>query len=131
MTSFSPGGFVPDAAAIRATVDAYVQGNAARSVDAIVDCFAEDATVEDPVGSTPHVGKDAIRAFFSSVPQPITIELVTARVADNVAAFLLSAVVESGGAKLRVEPIDFMTFDENAKIKTMRAVWSRDEVRPA
>ncbi|KPM51933.1 hypothetical protein ACG83_30585 [Frankia sp. R43] len=122
---------MPDVTAIKAAVDGYVGALAAGDVDAIAELFADDANAEDPVGSPVHVGREAIRGFFDGNPRPLSIELVNLRVAGNMAVFLLSAVIEVDGNKLIVEPIDVMTFDDNAKILTMRAVWGAENVRPA
>ena len=55
---------MPDAATIRATVERYAERHTAGDIDGILSCFASDARAEDPVGSEPHVGTDALRAFF-------------------------------------------------------------------
>lgn len=121
---------MPDVAAIKQTVQAY-----ARAVtvgpDEVVGLYTENATVADPVGTPPHVGRDAIHAFYSGNPRPLSCELGEVRVAGDTAAFLLRAVIEVDGNKLQIEPMDVMTFDENAKIVSMRALWSPEDVRPA
>jgi ketosteroid isomerase-like protein len=49
---------------IRSVFARYVQLVTAGDVDAIAQLYAVDATVEDPVGSPVHRGRDAIRAFY-------------------------------------------------------------------
>ena len=56
---------MPDPAAMTAAVHAYVAALNAGDLDAIVALYADDASVEDPVGSTPLVGTEAIRAFYA------------------------------------------------------------------
>jgi steroid delta-isomerase len=51
---------------IRAVMERYAVLMQAADADAIAMLFAEDAVVEDPVGTPPHVGRDAIRAFFKT-----------------------------------------------------------------
>ena len=46
-------------------VETYVAGYAAGDVDTILSIFAEDAVLEDPVGTPAHQGKAALRGFFS------------------------------------------------------------------
>ena len=86
--------------AIKQAVHSYVAAIAAGDIDAIVALFAEDGTAEDPVGSPIHAGREAIRGFFANNPQPLSIELVHLRIAGNVAAFMLSAVIEPRGERL-------------------------------
>lgn len=121
---------MPDAAAIKETVERYVRA-VVGDVDGIVALYAEGATAEDPVGTPPHVGLDAIRAFYEASPSALSAELEEVRVAGDTAAFLFRAVVQVGDEKREVSPMDVMTFDENARIVSMRAIWSRDDVRPA
>jgi steroid delta-isomerase len=120
---------VPNADAIKTTVERYVKGVGAGDVDAIVALYAEDATVEDPVGTPVHHGRDAIRAFYAAIPAgPMSTELVTVRVAGDTAAFIFRVTAGLGDTKIQIEPLDVMTFDEDARITSMRAVWSQDDM---
>jgi steroid Delta-isomerase len=51
--------------------------------------------------------------------------LVTLRVAGNEAAFQFRLTV--GGA-MRIEPIDVMVFDDDGKVKSMKAYWGPENV---
>jgi steroid delta-isomerase len=106
-----------------AVVNRYIQAFADSNMDIIRDLFAEDAVVEDPVGSEPHVGIAAIEAFYEqSVPGPTTLELTgTPRCAGNAVAFPFNAVV---GDTLRIEIIDVFEFNAAGKVVSMRAYWS-------
>lgn len=76
---------MPDPAAMTAAVHAYVAALNAGDLDAIVALYADDASVEDPVGSTPLVGTEAIRAFYArSTAMPLQVTLDgEVRVAGN------------------------------------------------
>ncbi len=52
-----------DTRAIEAVVEAYVRHLNAQDVEAVVALYADDASVEDPVGSEPIRGRAAIRRF--------------------------------------------------------------------
>src|SRR3954451_19605717 len=55
-----------DEGAIRTTIENYWKAFTAGDRDAWVALFTDGATVEDPVGSAVHKGKDAIGAFFDA-----------------------------------------------------------------
>ena len=74
---------------MHAVVHRYIAALNAGDLDAIVALYADDATVEDPVGSPPHQGHAAIRAFYA---KSLAIKLDVAlegpvRAAANEAAF--------------------------------------------
>lgn len=117
------------AQAITDTVNRYIALLAGGGVDDLVGLYADDATLEDPVGGEVHIGKRAIHGFYSAVlgfeaGLERSCELVTLRVAGNEAAFQFRLTVTAGDSKTRVEPIDVMVFDGEGKIKAMKAYWS-------
>jgi steroid Delta-isomerase len=99
------------------------------SVDDLVDMYADDATLEDPVGGEVHIGRGAIHGFYSRIAaMSRECELVSLRVAGNEAAFQFRLTVTVGDHKMRIEPIDVMAFDEQGKITVMKAYWSAGDV---
>lgn len=124
-----------DATTIRATVEAYCAAFTAGDRDAYVGLFAEDAWLEDPVGSPRVEGHAAIGGFFeqsSSMAESIELRLTgPVRVAAGEAAFPMQARPSIGGATFCVDIIDVMTFDDTGRITTMRAFWDPAEMRPA
>jgi steroid delta-isomerase len=114
---------------IRATVQKYVELVGSASAVEIAALYRDDATVEDPVGTTPHVGRAAITKFYEVFDQlERSTELRTVRIAGDSAAFSLHVVTRFGEQTYTVDPIDVMTFDEDAKISSMRAFWSQDDM---
>ncbi|GGN66922.1 nuclear transport factor 2 family protein [Nocardia rhizosphaerihabitans] len=114
---------------IRATVRKYVEAVGSGTAADVVALYREDATVEDPVGTEPHVGHAAITKFYEAIePLKRSTELFTVRVAGNSAAFSFRVVTEFGDQKFTLDPIDVMTFDEDARITSMRAFWSQDDM---
>ncbi|WP_040791685.1 nuclear transport factor 2 family protein [Nocardia paucivorans] len=63
----------PTAADLLATVTASPRAVSAHDRKAWVDLFTENATVNDPVGSTPHIGRAAIERFYDTFIAPNTI----------------------------------------------------------
>lgn len=114
---------MPDPEAMTATVRAYIEAFDSTDPAAARDLFAPDAVVEDPVGSTPHKGHDAIHAQYAKAMETgAKLQLDGAvRIAGNAAAVPLSIKVEIDGAPARVDAIDVFEFDEAGKIRSMRA----------
>lgn len=113
-------------------VNRYLELVATGSADDIAGLYAEDATVEDPVGGGEvHIGRQAIHGFYKNIENiPRATELHTLRVCGNEAAFTFAITVGADGAKMRIEPIDVMTFNVEGKIATMKAYWSPADVTP-
>lgn len=119
--------------AIRNTVNRYIGLVAKGGADDLVELYADDATVEDPVGGEVHIGRQAIHGFYSAVSElQRESELLTLRVAGNEAAFQFRLTVTAGERRMVIEPIDVMVFDAQGKIASMKAYWSpEDDVAPA
>lgn len=124
-----------DAAAIRATIESYCAAFSAGDQQGYLDCFADEAWIDDPVGSPRREGKEAIAAFFAeSQALADSIELRPTgpvRVAAGEAAFPMQARPTMGGATFVMDIIDVMTFDDAGKVTSMRAYWDPAEMRPA
>ncbi len=117
------------AQAITDTVNRYLELVAGGGADDIVELYADDATVEDPVGGEVHIGRQAIHGFYSAVNNvERRCELVTLRVCGNEAAFHFRLTVAAGEHRMVIEPIDVMAFDEHGKIAAMKAYWSPADV---
>ncbi|EUA29834.1 snoaL-like domain protein [Mycobacterium xenopi 4042] len=88
---------MPSAEVIADTVNRYISLVAKGSADDIADLYADDATVEDPVGGEVHIGRQAIRGFYSAVEgAERDCELVSLRIAGNEAAFQFRLTVKAG-----------------------------------
>jgi steroid Delta-isomerase len=115
--------------AIRETVNRYIELVAKGSADDLVELYADDATVEDPVGGEIHIGRQAIHGFYSAVNDvQRECELVLLRVAGNEAAFQFRLTVTAGEHRMVIEPIDVMVFDDRGKVTAMKAYWSAADV---
>ena len=62
MTSDADSVITPEAAA--ALCDAYLTGLVVGDLEAVLALFSPDAVVEDPVGSEPQQGMEALRVFY-------------------------------------------------------------------
>ena len=89
---------------ITAAVNRYLELVATGTADDIVELYADDATVEDPVGGEVHIGRHAIQAFYKNIEgAERTTELHELRVAGHEAAFFFAITVDAGGHKVRIE----------------------------
>jgi steroid delta-isomerase len=126
---------VPEPAEIRATVERYTEVFSAGDKEGYVGLFADDATLEDPVGGEVHRGKDAINAFWDMTRQMTPeIELrITGpiRVAGNEAAFPGEARPLLGEDRMKVPVIDAIAFDDDGRITRLRAFWDFADLEPA
>jgi steroid delta-isomerase len=114
---------VVDRSAICETCDRYIASVSAGDVDAVMSLYADDTRVEDPVGSDPLGGRDAVRGFYEKNAQftfsaqrigPVTV------VGDR-AAFQFRIDVPLGDTTLKMTSTDIMTFDGTGRILTMVA----------
>jgi steroid delta-isomerase len=108
-----------------ATVHAYVDAFANENSDAIAQLYAEDATVEDPMGAPLRSGIEAIRDFYRmSVGTHAKLTLDgPVRTAGSSAAFAFSVHVTLEGSPCRIDVIDIFNFDSDGKIAAMKAFW--------
>lgn len=116
-----------------AVVHAYVAGFANGDLDALVSLFAEEATVEDPVGTPPKRGLTEIRAFYAqSLATGAKLELLgDPRCAADYAAFPFAVKLEWGGRRQVIEVIDTFRFDAEGKIAEMRAFFGPANMKSA
>jgi steroid delta-isomerase len=122
---------VPDPDSIRSAMQRYVKLLCDGDVDGILDLYAEEATVEDPVGLPPRQGREAIRNLYGLAAGKLRVELTgPIRVAGRECAMpMLAEIDRREGGKLYVDVIDVMEFDDAGKVVRMRAFWNPAEGR--
>lgn len=119
---------------IRDVVEQYVKLVGSGTTEDIVQLYAPDATVEDPIGTEPRQGHAAIREFYdviANLDRESQLHAETVRIAGNHAAFLFTLVTKFGDQKFTLSPIDVMEFDDAGKIISMRAYWSQEDMGSA
>ena len=127
---------MPTAAKMREVLCVYLERVGEGDVDAVLGLFAEEISVEDPVGggAGTHVeGREAVEAFFRegfsrSKPQPKrTGPICTTQ--GNEASMPFTLQLELAGRAYEIDVIDVVSFDVNCKITRLRAFWNPDEMR--
>jgi steroid delta-isomerase len=93
--------------------------------DEIAALYADDATIEDPAGTEPLVGHDAIREFYTRVEGAnAKTEVVTLRALGDEVAWLWRLTI----ATMTIEIISVMTFDDDSKVTSMKAYWGPENI---
>ncbi|WP_067701724.1 nuclear transport factor 2 family protein [Nocardia jejuensis] len=119
----------PTAAELLATVEASPRAVGAHDRTAWVDLFAGNGSVEDPVGSRPHVGRAAIERFYDTFIGPNGIAFDVANdVVCGTTVFrdLTIATTMSTGVTLHVPMhlrYDLAEVEGTLKIVALRAHW--------
>lgn len=106
-------------------VDSYLRGLNEKDLEGILSLYAENGSVEDPVGSKVVKGMAALRKFYGGA---VTMDLDLkrtgpVRIAGVEAAFPFELVMEVNGVKMKSQIIDVFRFDDQGKIVEMRAFW--------
>lgn len=85
--------------------------------------YADQATVQDPVGSDPIRGKKAIAAFFTPLLQTRReTELLNLRHSGDSAAFHFRVSAYTADGVVTIEPFDVMTFDVEGNNTSTRSI---------
>jgi steroid delta-isomerase len=106
-------------------LQAYVDAVAGDDVEKVIELYAEDAVVEDPVGSDPHRGQEALRSFYQMAVD--SVEKMTLegnpRIRENWGAAAMRAYPKGMDLKICMETMDVMEFNDEGKITRMTAYW--------
>lgn len=111
-------------------VQRYIDALNAGDLEGIVALYAEDATVEDPVGSSVQRGLPAIRGFYAtSLQLKLKVALDGAvRAVANEAVFAFKVSFEHQGVVTTISPIDHFRFDAEGQIVSMRAFFGAQNI---
>ena len=119
---------MPEPADLRAAVDRYIEAWNAEDRAAWLACFAEDAVSEDPVGSDPITGHEAIGGFWDGIHSmfdgsklnPVLGPIVC----GNEATLAMQATGSSGGNEVVIDIVDVFHMNDDGKITSLRAFWT-------
>lgn len=116
---------MPEPEKMIAAVTAYVAAFDAGSPDKVAALYAADASVEDPIGSPVHRGREAIRSFYlESMKTGAKLTLDgPVRVTREYAVFPFSVHLDYDGGPKRIDVIDTFRFNEANEVVEMRAFW--------
>ena len=108
---------------ITTAVNTYLESFEKKDIESILNLFAEDCWIEDPVGTDKKVGREALREFYQmgidmGAKAALESEI---RIAGNEAAFAFQLKIDTGNGIMAIRPIDVMVFNDDGKITSMRA----------
>jgi steroid delta-isomerase len=119
---------------VRALLERYCAAMNDRRREDWLDCFADDAVQEDPVGAPVNVGRAAIGAFFDSNDIKVSLS-VTADplIVGNEVLGFFTVVAEMDNGPMRLPRIvDHIVLTEDGRrIQSLRAFFDYGEMVPA
>jgi steroid delta-isomerase len=109
-------------AAVHRYIEAFDKGD----IEIIRELYAENAIVEDPVGTEPHVGIEAVLGFYEpSLGSAAKLTLTgSPRCAGNAVAFPFTATV----GEMVIDIVDVFEFDAAGKVMSMKAYWGPENM---
>jgi steroid delta-isomerase len=118
---------MPSREVIQSAVAAYLDATRAMDAHAVAEAFAPDGEANDPVGTPPHQGRDAIRRFMqgimahaervASTPDHVFIA------GDSAALKWTIHLTLKNGRSVTCEGIDVIQVNDRGEIQTLHAYW--------
>lgn len=119
---------------MKAAMQAYIDGFNNADHAAIVGLFADDATVEDPVGTPSKQGRAEIDEFYDVALKTGAVLRLSAPIRashGNAAAMAFEVNLNYEGQDMVIHVIDVMTFNDEGKFSSMKAYWGAGDMVPA
>ncbi|WP_340586915.1 nuclear transport factor 2 family protein [Erythrobacter alti] len=113
-----------------AVVDAYVRGFEAGDAQALANLFADNASLEDPVGTPVKNGRAEIDQFYvGAIATGAKLAMLgTPRCAGDYVAFPFTVTFDWEGERVVIEVIDTFQLNDDGKITEMRAYWGPENM---
>ena len=110
-----------------AVVHQYVEAFEKQDINIIKEIFADDAKVEDPVGTDIHDGMDAIVAFYEGALSSGAKLRLTGdpRCAGSAVAFVFQVVMGDN----TIDIVDVFYFNDAGKVIDMKAYWGPENFK--
>lgn len=121
-------------ALMKAALQAYVDGINAGDAEAVTALFAEDATIEDPVGTPAKRGPEIAAWFADTIAYRTRITPVAPVRGSHGEEAALAFDVEFSppeGPRLRIRSVDVCRFDAQGRIVSLRAFWGPEDIEMA
>jgi steroid delta-isomerase len=121
---------MPTQMEMKAAVQAYVDRFNAKDADGIMDLFADDAVIEDPVGS-PLKSRSEFAEFVRQGVQfgaSLSLSAPIRGSHGNFAAMVFTVTFTQNGKHITTNSADVMEFDDTGKILSMKGFWGPEDV---
>jgi Ketosteroid isomerase-related protein len=112
---------------MEAAVEEYFDSIASMNVQRFVNNFAPDGVLEDPVGTPPVQGTQAIAAFFGAITAPFSD--IKAKVQEVIPCGQEAAVnwklnlKTTNGKRITIDGMGVFKFDQSGKLVSVREFW--------
>ena len=115
-----------DTAVLQKAVEQYIEAFARADISLIQALFAEDATIEDPVGTPLRTGMAEITEFYKGAFAAGAKLVLNGkpRCAGNSVAFNFDVVM----GNLKISPIDVFELNAQGKVQSMKAYWGPENM---
>jgi len=115
---------------MKAAMQAYVDGLNRGDAEAVIALFAEDAAIEDPIGTPPKHGQEIRDWFHQAVAMKARLALATPIRGShgNAAAMAFTVTTEWEGRRVAIRSLDVCTFDAEGRITRLEGYWSPDDI---
>jgi steroid delta-isomerase len=126
-------GSMVDKDSVRALLERYCAAMNERRREDWLDCFADDAIQEDPVGAPVNAGREAIGRFFDANEVPVTLSVTRdpLLVGREVLGFFQVVAEMDGNQMLLPRIVDHIVLTEDgSRIQSLRAFFDYAEMSP-
>ncbi len=116
---------------MKQAMQAYIDNYNLDDLEGVVGLYADDATVEDPVGTPVKSGKTAIRDFYKyamTTGARLSLAAPIRASHGNSAAMAFDVKLDYQGSRMIIRVIDVMSFDAAGKFTSMRAYWGPSDM---
>jgi steroid delta-isomerase len=123
---------MPSNEEMKAVMRSYVERLNAGDLEGVLALYADDATVEDPVGADVRRGAAEIRAFYEiAIASGAKLTIVgpqSGSSSDYAAMPLIVDLAQPDLPKMRLNVIETMRFNAAGKVAEMRAYWGNEDM---
>lgn len=116
---------------MKSMLENYIEAFNSGNPSAVAELFAENATVEDPVGSEVRQGRKSIEEFYVyavGTGAKLNLDAPIRASRSNYAAMAFTVSVNYQGRDSKMRVIDVMSFAGDGKIASMQAFWGESDI---
>lgn len=119
---------------VRATLENYIKAWTTKDKALLLSLFAEDATLEDPVGTPPFKGHEGIGRFWDFALQDAKrqvtprLEEIRALPGAGIVRFTMEVRLPETREGLNLSIVEYAEFNEAGRIQRLRVFWDENSV---
>lgn len=130
MSDLSQNNNFPTEVQMLNAMQAYIDALNAKDIKGIISLFSEGGTIEDPVGTVIEDATSGLNRLVGALPSDATFKLdsVIRSSHSNGAAMAFTVNLNYQGQAMEIKSIDVMQFDNEGKIREMKAYYGPSNV---